>query len=91
MRHHLQIAALLTLRDHVIAPLLTAAGTPLTRPRPAHPTRIDHDYDMIRNAIHYLFQDLGISTARTAIAVAATSVCQMAELHRTASTGSATC
>jgi hypothetical protein len=59
------VTALLTLRDHVIAPLLTAAGTPAPGPRPAHPSRIDDDYAMLRNAMHYLFQDLGISTART--------------------------
>lgn len=60
------ITALLALRDHVIAPLLAGVGKPRPAPRPAHPARIDADYEMLRNAMHYLFQDLGLATARTA-------------------------
>ena len=60
------IGGLLTLRDHVIAPLLAGLGRPSPAARPAHPHHIDADYEMLRNAMHYLFRDLGISTTRFA-------------------------
>jgi hypothetical protein len=57
------IAALLTLREQVIAPIL--AG--VRRPGPGRPprtyTRIDRDYDNIRNDMRTLFHDLAIDTA----------------------------
>jgi hypothetical protein len=57
------IAALLTLRDQVIAPIL--AG--VRRPGPGRPpntyTRIDRDYEHLRTAMRTLFQDLAINTA----------------------------
>ncbi|MGB7982725.1 MAG: hypothetical protein WCF36_18240 [Candidatus Nanopelagicales bacterium] len=57
------IAALLTLRDHVIAPLL--AG--VRRPGPGRPpktlTRIDRDYEHLRDGMRTLFQDLALTTA----------------------------
>ncbi len=56
------IAALLALRDHVIAPIL--AGI---RPRPGRPpkthTRIDRDYEQIRAGMRTLFHDLAIEPA----------------------------
>jgi len=57
------IAALLTLRDHVIAPIL--AG--VRRPGPGRPpktlTRVDRDYETLRAGMRTLFQDLAINPA----------------------------
>jgi hypothetical protein len=57
------IAALLTLREQVIAPIL--AG--VRRPGPGRPpktyTRIDRDYDNLRTGMRALFHDLAIETA----------------------------
>jgi hypothetical protein len=57
------IAALLTLREHVIAPIL--AG--VRRPGPGRPpktyTRIDRDYEQLRAGMRTLFTDLAINTA----------------------------
>jgi len=57
------IAALLTLRDRVIAPLL--AG--MRRPGPGRPpktrTRIAKDYDLLREDMRTLFHDLALNTA----------------------------
>jgi hypothetical protein len=57
------IAALLTLRDHVIAPIL--AG--IRRPGPGRPptthTRIDRDYEHLRDDMRTLFHDLAIDAA----------------------------
>lgn len=56
------IAALLTLREHVIVPIL--AGT--RRPGPGRPpktyTKIDRDYDHLREDMRTLFRDLAIET-----------------------------
>ena len=56
------ITALLTLRDHVIAPVLAGVRKPVGRP-PNTYTRIDRDYDTLRAGIRTLFTDLGIQTA----------------------------
>jgi len=57
------IAALLTLRDQVLAPIL--AG--IRRPGPGRPpnsrTQIDRDYETLRAGMRTLFHDLAISTA----------------------------
>ena len=57
------IAALLTLREHVIGPIL--AG--VRRPRPGRPpktrTRIDRDYEQLRDGMRTLFHDLALDTA----------------------------
>ena len=42
------IAALLTLRDQVIAPILAAVRSPRMGRKPAHWTRVDRDYERIR-------------------------------------------
>jgi hypothetical protein len=42
------IAALLTLRDQVIAPILAALRSPRMGRKPAHWTRVDRDYEQIR-------------------------------------------
>jgi hypothetical protein len=56
------LTALVTLRDHVIAPIIAGVRKPMGRP-PNTYTRIDRDYDTIRAGMHTLFNDLRISTA----------------------------
>jgi hypothetical protein len=56
------IAALLALRDHVIAPILAGVRSPRMGRKPAHRTRIDHDYEALRISMQVLFRDIGIET-----------------------------
>jgi hypothetical protein len=56
------IAALLTLRQHVIAPILTGVRSPRLGRKPAHWTPVDRDYEQIRIAMQPLFHHLGIAT-----------------------------
>jgi hypothetical protein len=56
------IAALLTLRDQVIAPILAAVRSPRMGRKPAHWTRVNRDYERIRIDIQTLFNDLDIET-----------------------------
>jgi hypothetical protein len=56
------IAALLALRDHVIAPIMAGVRSPRRGRRPAHWTPVDRDYETLRIGMHALFDDLGIST-----------------------------
>ena len=56
------IAALLTLRDQVIAPILSAVRSPKMGRKPAHWTRVDRDYERIRIDMQTLFNDLAIET-----------------------------
>jgi hypothetical protein len=56
------ITALLTLRDHVIAPILAGIRAPRRGRPPAHWTRIDRDYQALRIDMQTLFRDLGIET-----------------------------
>ena len=56
------IAALLTLRDQVIAPILAAVRSPRLGRKPAHWTRVDRDYERIRIDMQTLFNDLAIET-----------------------------
>ena len=60
------IAALLTIRDQVIAPLLAGIRTPRRGRPPATWTRIYRDYEALRVDMHTLFQDLGLTTAPAA-------------------------
>jgi hypothetical protein len=62
------IAALLALRDQVIAPILAGVRSPRLGCKPAHWTRIDRDYETLRTAMQTLFHDLGITTAAPAAA-----------------------
>jgi len=55
------MTALLTLRDKVIAPLVSGIRTPRRGRPPKHWTQIDRDYETIRLAMQTLFNDLGIS------------------------------
>ena len=52
------IAALLTIRDQVIAPLLAGIRTPRQGRPPVAWTRIDSDHEALRVDMHSLFQDL---------------------------------
>ena len=56
------IAALLTLRDQVIAPILAAVRSPRMGRKPAHWTRVDRDYERIRLDLQTLFNDVAIET-----------------------------
>ncbi len=59
------IAALLALRDKVIAPLLAGVRTPRRGRPPASWTRLDDDYETLRRGMQTLFHDLGIATPMT--------------------------
>ena len=56
------IAALLTLRDQVIAPILAAVRSPRMGRKPAHWTRVDRDYERIRIDMQTLFTDIALQT-----------------------------
>ena len=60
------IAALLTLRDQIIAPILAAVRSPRMGRKPAHWTRVDRDYERIRIDMQTLFSDLAIETSPAA-------------------------
>jgi len=57
------IAALLTLRDQVIAPILAGVRRPGPGRPPKTRTRIDRDYENIRAGMRTLFHDLAITAA----------------------------
>ena len=56
------VAALLTLRDQVIAPILAAVRSPRMGRKPAHWTRVDRDYEQIRIDMQTLFTDIALQT-----------------------------
>jgi hypothetical protein len=60
------IAALLALRDQVIAPILAGVRSPRIGRKPVHWTRIDRDYETLRISMQTLFHDLGITPAAAA-------------------------
>jgi hypothetical protein len=60
------IAALLTLHDQVIAPILAGVRSPRRGRKPAHWTQIDRDYETLRTGMQTLFHDLGITIAAPA-------------------------
>ncbi|MGH3528188.1 MAG: hypothetical protein ACRDQ6_12870 [Pseudonocardiaceae bacterium] len=62
------IAALLALRDQVIAPILAGVRSPRMGRKPITWTRIDRDYETLRINMHTLFHDLGITTTRATAA-----------------------
>jgi hypothetical protein len=55
------IAALTTLREHVIGPILAGVRTPRRGRRPSTWTQLDRDYETLRLDMHTLFRDLGIA------------------------------
>ena len=56
------IAALLTLRDQVIAPILAGVRSPSKDRKPKAWNRIDRDYEQIRVDMQTLFDDLALAT-----------------------------
>jgi hypothetical protein len=60
------ITGLLTLRDHVIDPILAGVRSPRMGRKPAHWTTIDRDYETLRIGMQTLLNDLGITTAARA-------------------------
>jgi hypothetical protein len=60
------IAALLALRDQVIAPIIAGVRSPRMGRKPAHWTRIDRDYENLRIGMQTLFHHLGITPAAAA-------------------------
>jgi hypothetical protein len=56
------IAALLTLRDQVIAPILAGVRSPSVDRKPKAWNRIDRDYEQIRVGMQTLFDDLSLTT-----------------------------
>lgn len=64
------IAALLALRDQVIAPILAGVRSPRRGRKPNVWTAVDRDYENLRIGMQTLFDDLGITTPTTAAAAA---------------------
>ncbi len=62
------IAALLALRDQIIAPVIAGIRSPRRGRKPAHWTAIDRDYETLRIGMQALFHDLGIATPVTTAA-----------------------
>jgi len=60
------IAALLTLRDHVIAPILAGIRSPRRGRKPKIWTAIDRDHENLRIGMQTLFQHVGIDTLTAA-------------------------
>ncbi len=56
------ISALLTLRDHVIAPILAGVRSPRMGRKPKIWTAADRDYETLRIGMQTLFRHLGIET-----------------------------
>ena len=62
------IAALLTMRDHVIAPILAGVRSPRMGRKPKVWTSVDRHYEQLRVELQSLFTDLGLATPPTATA-----------------------
>jgi len=60
------ITALLTLRDHVIAPILAGVRSPRPGRKPTTWTPLDRDYEQIRIDMRTLFDHLGLTTKTAA-------------------------
>ncbi|HEV2256560.1 MAG TPA: hypothetical protein VGS06_25745 [Streptosporangiaceae bacterium] len=56
------IAALLALRDHVIAPILAGVRSPRMGRKPEIWTTVDRDYETLRIGMQTLFRHVGIQT-----------------------------
>jgi len=56
------ISALLTLRDHVIAPILAGVRSPRMGRKPRIWTTADRDYETLRIGMQTLFRHIGIKT-----------------------------
>jgi len=62
------IAALLTLRDQVIAPIIAGVRSPRLGRKPVTWTPVDRDYETLRIDLQTLFTHLGITTTQPAAA-----------------------
>jgi hypothetical protein len=60
------LSALLTLRDHVIAPIVAGVRSPRPGRKPAVWTPVDRDYEQIRISMQTLFSHLGITAGAAA-------------------------
>jgi hypothetical protein len=60
------IAALLTLRDQIIGPILAGVRSPRMGRKPAHGTTLDRHYEALRIRMQALFSDLGITIGAAA-------------------------
>jgi len=60
------IAGIVTLRDHVIAPILAGVRSPRLGRKPSTWTRVDRDYENLRITMHTLLSDLAIDTPAAA-------------------------
>jgi hypothetical protein len=60
------IGALLTLRNHVIAPILAGVRRPRMGRKPKIWTAVDRDYKALRTGMQTLFQYVGIETLAAA-------------------------
>jgi hypothetical protein len=60
------IAALLALRDHVIAPILAGVRSPRMGRKPKNWTAVDRDYENLRIGMQTLFRHVGIDTLTAA-------------------------
>jgi hypothetical protein len=60
------ISALLTLRDHVIAPILAGVRSPRMGRKPKIWTAVDRDYETLRIGMQTLFHHVGIETVTAA-------------------------
>ena len=60
------IAGVITLRDHVIAPILSGIRSPRLGRKPSTWTAVDRDYEQIRITMQGLFTDLAIHTPAAA-------------------------
>ena len=60
------IAAPLTLRDHIIAPILAGVRSPRTGRKPKIWTAVDRDYETLRIGMQTLFRHVGIETLPSA-------------------------
>ncbi len=67
------IAALLTVRDKLIAPLIAGIRTPRQGRPPKNWTAIDRDYETLRRDMQTLFNDLALTTSATA---RSTTICR---------------
>jgi hypothetical protein len=61
------ISALLTLRDHVIAPILAGVRSPRMGRKPKIWTAVDRDYETLRIGMQTLFHHVGIETVTAAV------------------------
>jgi len=60
------VTALLTLRDHVIGPIVAGIRSPRLGRKPSHWTAVDRDYESMRITMQRLVDHTAISAAAVA-------------------------